>query len=321
MRHDRVHALGLMLALSWSIGAAAQEPADHPLVGRFEDSTIFDYETTEFDEYVLLTEEVTSGVEWGDAGKADHGVTLEGSVTRITYESPRNRTTLEVMRAYEEALAANGFETLFECDDAACGGRDFNHAVVPYDLTFSENYEDQRYLAARKPGNGAGDVHVAVYTVKATSIGGERQNRVYSQVDVIEEAARETGVVVVEADEMAARIGAEGKVALYGIYFATDSAEIQPDSRPTLDEIAELLGNEPDLDLLVVGHTDNQGAFEYNIDLSTRRAESVTEALVADYGVDRRRLRPWGVGYTAPVASNATEDGRARNRRVELVAR
>ncbi|MDZ7736085.1 MAG: DUF4892 domain-containing protein [Gammaproteobacteria bacterium] len=304
----------------WSVTISAQEPADHPLVGRFEEAKIIDYKKTDFDDYVLLTKKVTSRAEWGEAAKTDYGQTLEGTLTRITYESPKEHSSLEVMRAYEESLQANGFEILFECDDAACGGRDFNHAVVPYDLTFSENYEDQRYIAAYKSRPEKGDVHVAIYTVKAYSIGGERKNRVYTQVDVIEAKPRETKVIVVKADEMADRIDTEGKVALYGIYFDTDSAAIKADSKPTLDEIDKLLQDNPDLKLLVVGHTDNQGGFDYNIDLSKRRAAAVTEALVNDYGINNDRLKPWGVGFTAPVATNTSEEGRARNRRVELVA-
>lgn len=293
---------------------------DHPLVGRFENAEIIDYKKTDFDDYVLLTKKVAGRAEWGDASKTQYGKTLEGTLTRITYESPKAHTSLEVMRAYEEALQVNGFETLFECDNAGCGGRDFNHAVVPYDLSFSEHYKDQRYIAAHKSRPKKGDVHVAIYTVKAYSIGGERKDRVYTQVDVIEQKPRETKVIVVKADEMADKIEAEGKVALYGIYFDTDSAAVKADSKPTLDEIGKLMQNNADLKLLVVGHTDNQGGFDYNIDLSQRRAVSVTEALVNNYGISNDRLKPWGVGYTAPVATNSTEEGRAKNRRVELVA-
>ena len=170
-------ALAVLLA---GTPAAGQEPADHPEIGRFEDSRIVDHERMEFEEYVLLTDKVTGDAEWGEPEKANYGRMLEGTVTRITYESPKERSTLEVMRAYEEALTGNGFEILFQCDDAACGGRDFNHAVVPYHLTFSENYEDQRYLAARKARLGGGDIHVAIYVVKAYSVGGERKDRIYT---------------------------------------------------------------------------------------------------------------------------------------------
>ncbi|MCW8857819.1 MAG: OmpA family protein, partial [Kangiella sp.] len=84
-------------------------------------------------------------------------------------------------------------------------------------------------------------------------------------------------------------------------------------------EIAKLLKDNSELKLLVVGHSDNQGDFDYNIDLSKRRAESVKQALVSNYGINAARLKPWGVGYAAPVASNKAEPGRAKNRRVELV--
>lgn len=316
---SRLGLISLTLMLSGA-PALAQETADHPEVGRFEKSQIIDHERMNFEEYVLLTEKVTGDAEWGEPAKSKYGRTLEGTVTRITYESPREHSTLEVMRAYEEALAGNGFEILFQCDDAACGGRDFNHAVVPYGLTFSENQKDQRYLAARKARLEERDLYVGIYTVKAYSVGGERKNRVYTQVDVIEERPRDSEVVVIEAEEMSESLGAQGRVALHGIHFDLDSAAIRPESAPALDEIAQLLRENPELGLLIVGHTDNQGGFAYNIDLSKRRAASVTQALVSEYGINRARLKPWGVGYTAPMASNASAEGRATNRRVELVA-
>lgn len=319
-----VRTLVASLSLFAFIGADvgwAQKPADHPLVGRFEDSKIIDYKRMDFEEYVLLTKKVTSHrAKWGKPAKKQFGRTLEGKITRITYESPKKRSTLEVMRAYEEALAGKGFETLFECDDDACGRRNFMHAVIPYSIILSENFEDQRYLAAKKSRPQQGDVYVSIYIIKAYNVGGKRKNRVYTQVDVIEVQPRKTKVVVIKADEMAGKIGTEGKVALYGVHFDVDSAAIKPDSKPTLDEIGKLMKDNPDLKLLVVGHTDNQGGFDYNIDLSKRRAASVTKALVNGYGVQSSRLRSWGVGYTAPVAPNATDEGRARNRRVELVA-
>lgn len=319
----RTRITRLMLAITFFTANAvyaADKPVDHPSIGRFEDSTIIDYKQTDFEEYVLLTSKVSSRAEWGDPEKTKYGQTLEGTITRITYESPKERTPLEVTRAYEEALQEKGFEFLFQCNDAACGGRGFNHAVVPYGLTFSENYKNQRYLAARKSRPQEGDIYVAIYIVKAYSTGGERKDRVYTQVDVIEEKPRQTKVIVVEAGEMADKIGSEGRIALYGIYFDTDSTAIKPDSKATLAEINKLLQDQPDLKILIVGHTDNAGGFDYNIDLSKRRAAAVTDALIKDYGIGRDRLQPWGVGYTAPLASNTTEEGRARNRRVELVA-
>jgi outer membrane protein OmpA-like peptidoglycan-associated protein len=128
-------------------------------------------------------------------------------------------------------------------------------------------------------------------------------------------------MVTINAEAMAAGIDATGHISIYGIYFDTDAAEIKLESAPTLEEIAKLLRDRPDLSLLVVGHTDSEGAYEHNMDLSRRRAESVTVALVTDYGVSESRLLSAGVGYLSPVASNDTAPGRAKNRRVELVKR
>jgi outer membrane protein OmpA-like peptidoglycan-associated protein len=108
-------------------------------------------------------------------------------------------------------------------------------------------------------------------------------------------------------------------VVLYGIHFDTDKYDIKPESEPTLGEIARLLQQDPTLRLNVVGHTDNVGGLEYNEDLSERRAASVVTYLTGRHGIDASRLSPVGAGMTSPIASNDTEEGRAKNRRVELV--
>ena len=107
--------------------------------------------------------------------------------------------------------------------------------------------------------------------------------------------------------------------ALYGIHFDTNRAELKPESDGALQEIAKLLKQEATLRLLVVGHTDNVGGFDANLALSERRAAAVFEALTSRYGIAPARLRAVGVGMAAPVAHNDTENGRAKNRRVELV--
>jgi OOP family OmpA-OmpF porin len=112
-----------------------------------------------------------------------------------------------------------------------------------------------------------------------------------------------------------------GHAAVYGIYFDTDKAEIKPESEPALAEMAKLLTNNPSLNVFIVGHTDNTGTFEHNMKLSQDRATSVVNALVAKHGIVAARLKPYGVASLAPVASNKTEDGKAKNRRVELVER
>ena len=126
--------------------------------------------------------------------------------------------------------------------------------------------------------------------------------------------------VTANADTMAASIKDTGKAAIYGIYFDTGKAEIKPESEPSLQEIAKYLKMEPKLKFYVVGHTDNVGTLDSNLKLSKDRADAVVKALVGKYGIPASQLTAWGDGPTAPVASNAAEEGRAQNRRVELVA-
>lgn len=101
--------------------------------------------------------------------------------------------------------------------------------------------------------------------------------------------------------------------------FDFDSAAPRPDALPQVEQIARFLRGEPGLRVVVVGHTDAEGDFAYNAELSRRRAEAVAEALVRDHGVERSRLTPFGAGMAAPVSTNRTEEGRALNRRVEIV--
>ena len=107
--------------------------------------------------------------------------------------------------------------------------------------------------------------------------------------------------------------------AVYGITFDTDTATIKAESAQALGEIGKLLQGDPALKVFVVGHTDGTGSVDHNLKLSQDRAQAVTQALTKDYGIAQARLRSFGCGPFAPVASNDTEEGRAKNRRVELV--
>ncbi|MGD2029103.1 MAG: OmpA family protein, partial [Desulfobacterales bacterium] len=120
------------------------------------------------------------------------------------------------------------------------------------------------------------------------------------------------------AEEMKKELDEKGHVAIYGILFDVDKASLKPESQKPLQEIVKLMRKYPDLKLEVQGHTDNQGSADYNRDLSQRRAETVKTYLTT-YGTDASRLEAKGYGLSQPVASNDTEEGRAKNRRVELV--
>ena len=172
--------------------------------------------------------------------------------------------------------------------------------------------DDQRYLAAHRP-RAEGDVYVSVLALTI--------NDPHARLDVIEVKPMTSGLVTVDAATMATDISTRGSVALYGILFDTDRAEVKPESRPTLTEIASLLRQNGKLELIVVGHTDNVGTLDHNLDLSLRRAQAVVGALTSECGVARNRLDARGVGFLSPVAPNTSEDDRAKNRRVQLLQR
>lgn len=125
--------------------------------------------------------------------------------------------------------------------------------------------------------------------------------------------------VTVNAAALADGLRTTGHVAVYEILFDTGKTDLKPESQQAIAEIAKLLQADPALKLHVVGHTDNVGGFDMNMALSQGRAEAVVKDLVGTHGIDAARLHASGVGPLAPVAANGTEDGRAKNRRVELV--
>ncbi len=277
---------------------------DYPGIGRFAGSVITGYQAKDFDAVKLQAAAFKNG-------KPTDARRLEGRVMRIAYRTGPGPSILEVSHNFEAQLAKGSFETLLACDTDACGGIPFSEQidVLPVPQMWVDGF-NFRYYAGHKKQDGA-DIYAAVVTSKnnddvttqlVVAIVGEMKNK------------------MVDAAAMAKGLGEKGHIALYGIYFDTDKAVIKPTSRPTLDEMAKLLRGQPTLAVFIVGHTDSQGSYEHNMTLSRQRAEAVAAALIRSYGIARGRLRTAGVGYLAPVGSNATEVGRALNRRVELVA-
>lgn len=136
---------------------------------------------------------------------------------------------------------------------------------------------------------------------------------------IIVEKHAMTQDIVANAEALTNDLNATGHSAVYGIFFDTGKSDLKPESGQALQEIAKLLKGNPVLKVYVVGHTDNVGGLEGNMKLSKDRANAVVDALVRTHGVVASRLSAFGNGPYAPVASNDTEEGRAKNRRVELV--
>jgi OOP family OmpA-OmpF porin len=324
--------------------------ADNQLAKRYEGSLIVSYEKLAYTDFSVPLSPLKPSAD-PDARDAmnnrvfapDKKTEVEGALSRITYVLPAERSPLEVLRNYQDVIQAAGGEVLFECKKEECGGAAdrsssggggdmslmmyFFHEGDLKDAAFSNGacaltsgINDQRFFAAKVPGDG-GDAYVTVQTYSMTDdlYCKELNNRTVAVVQVLEPKARDKKMVVVEAAKMADSLTATGSISLYGIFFDTDKADIKPESEPTLKEISKLLTDDPKMAVIVVGHTDNQGAFDYNVDLSSRRAQAVKAALVSKYGIESGRLTAAGAGMMAPVASNDDEAGRAKNRRVVLV--
>ncbi len=138
------------------------------------------------------------------------------------------------------------------------------------------------------------------------------------ELTIVEKEAMKQEVVA-DAAAMGNDISTTGHVSVYGIYFDTGKSEIKPESDAAISEIAKLLQNNSALKIYVVGHTDNVGSFDSNMKLSKDRADAVAKVLVTKHGIAPGRLKAYGMSSLGPVASNRTEDGKAKNRRVELV--
>ena len=193
---------------------------------------------------------------------------------------------------------------------------DASHSVLEYRQNYKQAalekggtvlYENQGYLTFTLPGDDGSTTWCEVHI----------WNKSMQDLRIIEVAGMKKSMTFGPA-EMKAALDAEGRVQLHGILFDLDRATLQPGSTKQLQDVVTLMKDQPGLKIEVQGHTDDQGEDDYNLDLSQRRAETVV-AYLGLFGVDGGRLVPKGFGESKPVMENATEEGRAKNRRVELV--
>lgn len=301
---------------------------DHPLLTRYPGAKIASYENHKYMEYVLATGPVTG---YRYIKEKD---TIAGQVYRITYQVDKPVEELSIGEVYQDYLQAVqkaelDILTKGYFPNSSAQGKVGNGGWINLALgtnKFQKNSVGKKLFAGTSSAGGTftiisnirrpdGVTHVAIY--------GERHSskEVIVQVDIIEEKSAETGLVSVDADYIKKEIEEKGMIVIYGITFDFDSANIKPESKPTLDEVGAFLKANPEIDLYIVGHTDMKGTLEYNKKLSMERATAVVDALVEDYEIDRKRLVSDGVGPLAPKSTNDTDDGRSLNRRVELVKR
>ncbi|MEO1199091.1 MAG: OmpA family protein [Pseudomonadota bacterium] len=287
---------------------------DHPQIGRFEGSVITRYTERNFDIFYFPKQ----AIERADEDAVDvHSDTAEGRLVRIRYDGPDDVSALEVLRNYQAKFEDDGFEIVFSCRLEECGAPASFWTNANQDGGMPTEWQTQHYIYARLTTDSA-DLSASVFLVE--SGGGDRPLKTSILASIVEaEAVRTDQITLVEADELAQALATDGRIAIYGIFFDFDSADLQPASQPQIAQLGTLMGDNPNLRVLVVGHTDGQGGFDYNLSLSQRRAQSVVDAIISEFGIAAERMTPAGAGMVAPVATNRTEEGRARNRRVEIV--
>lgn len=315
--------LGCLLApQALSANNDVRGSADHPLISRFPDTRINSYYTREYDEFLVAT------------GPRDPEqplppvVRLEGKVTTLGYEAnDRKYSALQIFRNYEKAFALAGFAPIYTCrTDNECG-RKFIRQLYWYGNAARQG-RDHGLDAPNLHGNrhpyfywsGKAEIQgKEIYATLLVNQAGSGKFPAKVVLDIGEIEMLDTDRISINLDGMTTAIAETGKVELEGVLFDTAKATLKAESAAVVATIADYLQQNSSQSFYVVGHTDSQGDFNFNMRLSESRADTVVSSLVREHGIESGRLVAVGVGPASPVLSNATDVGRTKNRRVELV--
>ena len=280
--------LAAAMFLVAALPCAAQETdktgsKDPALLTRMPSFYIYDYKEVQFDAHDFLVQTPKALVKQHVEG---HLMWWRYDITSAAKATPPS--WLQIARNFQNAVERVGGKKMYDA-----GTNSY------YDSTFliSKNGTDT-WIELNPRGRSTGS---GMYTLLIVEVQKMQQD------------------VVANADALKSGLGDSGHVEVPGIFFDTAKSDIKPESGPAIDEIAKLLTNNPALKVGIVGHTDMVGDATSNMRLSQARAQSVITDLVSKHGIAAARLVAFGAGPWAPLASNKTDDGRAKNRRVELV--
>lgn len=315
-------ALMISTSLSAQRKTDVENSKDHPLVSRFQGAVIEFYKETKWGTYKMPIY---------DKGKINFKTPkiLEGKVIRIQYSVSPDNNPEYILQNFKAAFIKAGFNILTAVANEGLGvgtrSQDWNSQYYGSGDAYWTNalnngkfgsfYEipnnksNQSFIVANGQKGGK-DIFISVYSVDHDAF-------VLINQDVIEVEAAATGLIT--AENISKGLKAEGHMAIYDILFETGKSEIKPESSNTLKTIAEYMNANADKKFYIVGHTDNTGNLPDNMSLSENRAKSVLNELIAKYSVNRGQLSGFGVGSLSPVASNRSDEGKAKNRRVEIV--
>jgi OOP family OmpA-OmpF porin len=271
----------LMFVLALTNFTYAQNDADgckdHELLTRLENFYISDCSES-YNELVLRTSISKTETKEGNLFYYYYRYNFDAGV--------KMKSPFQIVKNYENAVVNNGGRLVY---------KNTNSSEGDIEATF--------YLSTKEKE----------YWIQLTRFAGNGMEVEAFGLNVIEIESMKQEVV---ASEMFEKINSEGFIALY-INFETGKSDIKPESQPIIDQLSEMLKQNPDLKIYIEGHTDNIGGDKTNQPLSESRAKSVMNALISK-GIEASRLKSGGWGQSKPIADNNTEEGRAKNRRVEI---
>ena len=275
--------------------------ADHELLSRYPGSKIIYFFQKDYNELKLA-------VKPGKPEKEPQKwLEVSGHQTSIVYEIPLGKSTVEVMKNYLDAFKANNAEILFQCKGGECDGtstwysakffekvygkdnRQSNGEISHY-YSFGTYHVSQRYMVGKI--TTADKIYYVEIGMTPTYDG----KPVKVCVEVIEQEALQSGLITINADVIKDKLEKEGKLILEGILFDTGKASLQPSSFSVIEMVGDYLNQNPKARVYIVGHTDDVGSLDANLQLSEDRAGAVVSALMNNYGDFGTRLTPLGVG-------------------------
>jgi outer membrane protein OmpA-like peptidoglycan-associated protein len=296
----RILLTGLML-ISFSASA------DWVLIQPYAGSTLKKRESKKDEKLTLPQGPIEAG------GKPSRSIQLRGRMGRLVWKNPKGKSTQELYDSYARELAKGGFKPLW-----ACAGKECGSAMEVPPLGKVPSSADAHYAIAQLVRREQGDAFAAVQvapqetTLLLIEVSATPEQKESAVREAVAAASKVTQPALADA------LARDGHVALGDILYKPGEVALRPEAASVVKQIAALLDKDPVLRLYVVGHTDSQGEYAHNISLSRKRADWLLKELTRQ-GVARSRLKADGVGPLAPIASNETDEGRSRNRRVELV--
>lgn len=298
----------LMILTCTAFNLSAQENTE--IVSLYKGSKLIYDDPIGFETFYYLTDKTTIK-------------SIEGKIRRQFCSAPEKVSPYEIIKNYEAAMKAKG-GTVIYLSREAYRFRDEDNTWVwfirdyfGYKRQVRMNHWGYMQLEQKAEDYVVGKVSTPAKDYFVAVAAADVDNTTYYTVVTV--AVEPMDMNNVTMNVLNEGIAANGRVPIYDIYFDTGKSAIKSESAKALKVIAEYLKANSGRKFLIVGHTDNVGSFDANITLSKARAQAVAQALVTTYKINKDQLKPYGIGSSSPQASNSSPEGRARNRRVELV--